>query len=229
MRIQKLTLLSAVALIGGCSNLLGTIGTRVDSSESKADNLMKKVGRSDPDTRAPSSVVHEKGIWIAKNSIPLAAKDTLPPIFNEPTTFDRTVYSLSEFAERITLRSTIPTKITPDALSAASRALYGSESAMGITAKPGGASAVAPTTALASTGIATRIVYPQGTLRGLLDTAAARFGVYWKYVNGTIQLFYTDTRTFQISAIPGDSALTATVASGSISGGAGGGARPNWS
>lgn len=223
MHIEKLALLLACALMCGCSSLPGSITTRVDSSESRADRLLKNVGRADPGKSAPSTVVHENGIWIAKNSIPLTAKDNLPPVFNEPATFDRTVYSLSEFAERITLRSGIPTKITPDALSAASRALQGGEGAAGTAAKPAGASgAPAPAGASGSAGVATRIIYPQGTLRGLLDTAAARFGVYWKYVNGSIQLFYTDTRTFQISAIPGDSALTATVASGSISGGSSG-------
>jgi type IVB pilus formation R64 PilN family outer membrane protein len=57
------------------------------------------------------------------------------------------------------------------------------------------------------------IVYPHGDLEGLLDAAAARFGVYWKYADGVIVFFYTDTRVYQVSAIPGDSKLDANIVS----------------
>jgi type IVB pilus formation R64 PilN family outer membrane protein len=59
-----------------------------------------------------------------------------------------------------------------------------------------------------------RIVYPRGDLRGLLDLAAARFGVYWKYEDGAIVFFYTETRVFQVTSIPGDSKLDTNVVSG---------------
>ncbi|OJA48090.1 type IVB pilus formation outer membrane protein, R64 PilN family, partial [Burkholderia ubonensis] len=70
-----------------------------------------------------------------------------------------------------------------------------------------------------------RIVYAGGTLRGLLDAACARFGVFWKYEQGTIRFFFTDTRTFQVNAIPGDSSLNASVVSGATSDGTSGGAQ----
>src|SRR5438105_5009838 len=73
------------------------------------------------------------------------------------------------------------------------------------------------------------LVYREGSLKGLLDTAAVRFGVSWRYVQGEIEFHLLDTRTFQVSAVPGDSALTANVGSGSsfgsdASAGAGGSA-----
>ncbi|AIO69236.1 type IVB pilus formation outer membrane protein, R64 PilN family [Burkholderia oklahomensis] len=70
-----------------------------------------------------------------------------------------------------------------------------------------------------------RILYTGGTLRGLLDAACARFGVFWKYEQGTIRFFFTDTRTFQVNAIPGDSSLNASVVSGATSDGASGGSQ----
>jgi type IVB pilus formation R64 PilN family outer membrane protein len=63
------------------------------------------------------------------------------------------------------------------------------------------------------------IVYPSGTLRGLLDTASARFGVYWKYQDQAIVFFYTDTRVFQVAAIPGDSSVATNVVSGAVNNG----------
>ncbi|MTV41722.1 PilN family type IVB pilus formation outer membrane protein, partial [Duganella radicis] len=62
-----------------------------------------------------------------------------------------------------------------------------------------------------------RIYYPSGNFKGLLDNAAARFGVSWKYADGAIHFYHTETRTFQISTLPGDSTFTATVASGAAS------------
>jgi len=62
-----------------------------------------------------------------------------------------------------------------------------------------------------------RLTYANGTFKGLLDTIAARFGVYWKYTNGSIQFYHTDSRTFQINAVPGDSSFSATVTSSATS------------
>ncbi|WP_256972275.1 PilN family type IVB pilus formation outer membrane protein, partial [Burkholderia mallei] len=70
-----------------------------------------------------------------------------------------------------------------------------------------------------------RVLYAGGTLRGLLDAACARFGVSWKYEQGAIRFFFTDTRTFQVNAIPGDSSLNASVVSGATSDGAAGGSQ----
>ena len=235
MHVKKMmTAFAAMAMTSACSGLSSKIEEQVMQGQSKVERLIKEVGQNDSSTKPVSTVIYEDGIWIAKNSIRLEQKENLPPIFNEPATFDRTVYSLSEFAERITLRSGIPAKLTPDAAAAASNTLQaigknaGAANSSSTGAVPGGRQLSPVPPATVSTGsapslAAIRIVYPSGTLKGLLDTAGARFGVYWKYVNGAIQFFYTDTRTYQINAIPGDSALTATVASGSTSGASGGG------
>lgn len=233
MRLTILAAASASILISGCSGLTQKIGGTIENGETRANRLIKEVGNVDPTAKRPSPVVHEEGIWIAKKAITLQQQDELPPIFYEQAMFDRTVHSLAEFAERITLRSGIPTKVTHDAALAATNQLR-SRSAASVPAAGGRAQAApAPQSEAPQSGATSsqaspiRITYPSGTLKGLLDTATARFGVFWKYVNGTVQLYYTDTRTFQISAIPGSSALTATVASGSTfgdeSGGGGGG------
>ena len=65
------------------------------------------------------------------------------------------------------------------------------------------------------------ITYRDGTLKGLLDVAASRFGVSWKYTQGLIEFHHLDTRTFQVTAVPGESALSANVGSGTSTGGEG--------
>jgi type IVB pilus formation R64 PilN family outer membrane protein len=233
MYAKLATTCCASVLLCACTGLPGKVDTGVDSAHVNAAALMKDVGHLAPDGTAKNSptVTREKGIWLGTNVVKLGAPP-LPAIFQESATFDRTLASLSELAERITLRAGIPTKVSPDAMAASTAALNGT-----VPRAPGGLpTAGAPVVAappmpaampVAPGGFAgagqarpmpsVHITYTSGDLKGLLDMASARFGVYWKYVDGTIQFFHTDSRTFQISAIPGDSSLTANVTSGATS------------
>ncbi|HEY0846347.1 MAG TPA: PilN family type IVB pilus formation outer membrane protein [Noviherbaspirillum sp.] len=178
-------------------------------------------------------VVVNQGIWVSGQAMRLGRESQLPPVFSEPATFDRTVGSLSEFAERMTVRSGIPVRITPDAIAATLRNVQGLRSQVhmptasaGTTGAP---SAAVPSVAPISSGMPSlpvnldvRIIYANGSFKGLLDTAAARFGVFWRYKDGMIEFYYTDTSVFQISAIPGESSLSATISGGAMSGARGG-------
>ena len=239
-----LPLIPVVLVVGGCSGLANKLDTDISQSGDKVQDMVKEVGRTAPGAVLPSTplVTHESGIWLGKNVVKLG-QPALPPIFYEPTTFDRTINSLTELAERITLRSGIPSKVTPDALSVASGAfrtrvgLPGGAGGgpmlplpaglPGDTAPPAAMPAAVPALRSAGGGAQSpaftdvpngvRISYSNGPLKGLLDTSAARFGVSWKYVDGSIQFFHTESRNFQINAIPGDSTFTATVTSGATS------------
>jgi len=77
---------------------------------------------------------------------------------------------------------------------------------------PAGRGVSAPSSGgLASESV--HIIYRNGDLKGLLDTACTRLGVFWKFTDGAIDFYFTDTRTFQVSAVPGDSSVNANVAS----------------
>ena len=225
MRTAGILAIFATTLVSGCTGLKAAINGNVDAAQSKAVLLARDVGLVESSGQPASSVVHENGIWIGKNVI---KRDpvSLPAIFYEPATFDRSISSLAELAERITLRSGIPTKIAPDAVQAFTRSSQ--PTGQNSQQQANLVSAAAPTFGnLPSSGGAPsgpiRITYSGGTFKGMLDTVTARFGIFWKYSDGIIQFFYTDTRTFQISAVPGDAALTATVTSGATSSADGGG------
>ncbi|MES2879229.1 MAG: hypothetical protein V4713_12465 [Pseudomonadota bacterium] len=69
-----------------------------------------------------------------------------------------------------------------------------------------------------------------GPVAGLLDLAANKAGVWWKYLEGRVTFFRTETKTFYIPALPNASSGRTTIASGiggsssSTSGGSSGGA-----
>lgn len=239
MAVRFSTALSTLFLLSACTGLSEKVDSRINEAGDKVSTLVRDTGRTAPGfvAKSPPSVAHEKGIWLGKDIVKLG-QPVLPSVFYEEATFDKTVASLSELAERITLRSGIPTKVTTDALRAVEG---GGNTASGAAGNapagmPGNGQAVpnampsrAPAGAVSTsnTPAPVRIYYTKGNFKGLLDTAAARFGVSWKYADGAIHFFYTDSRTFQINTIPGDSTFTATVASGAtstggISGGTGG-------
>lgn len=225
MRIKQLsTAIGSLVLVSGCTGLTEKIDRGVDQTDSRVSSLVKEVGRTAPGVvvKPPPPVQHESGIWLGKNIVKVG-QPTLPAIFHEQATFDRNVNSLSELAERITLRAGIPTKVSPDALAASAAVLQGG--GPGISQPAVAGAAPLPPGAPGTIGISNaigggrhsgpvRITYTSGNFKGLLDMAAARFGVFWKYTDGAIQFFHTDSRTFQINAIPGDSSLTASVTSG---------------
>jgi type IVB pilus formation R64 PilN family outer membrane protein len=216
--------------LAGCSDLAKRPDQSFGDADGAVSNLVKSVGRTAPGVvvKVPPGVEHNDGIWLGKKIVKVGAPP-LPPIFFESTTFDRTVFSLSELAERITLRSGIPTKVSPDAIAVAGGAAAPTP---GGALPPGAGAQAMPMVPLlpmgrpgmpgVPAGAATRnggvhIAYSNGNFKNFLDMAAARFGVYWKYANGAIQFYHIDSRNFQINAVPGDSTFSATVNSGATS------------
>jgi type IVB pilus formation R64 PilN family outer membrane protein len=197
----------AAAMLGACSGLAGTIDGHIDTASQRGARLVREVGQVEARGQAVGTVVQDNGIWIGRNTIKRDVQ-VLPAVFHQPATFDRSVVSLSDFAERMTARANIATRVSADALALANRPAAA-------VAGPGAAAAAA------SPAAPVRLVYSGGNFKGLLDMAAARYGVSWKYADGAIVFFHTDTRTFQVSAIPGDATLNANVSSTASNGGNG--------
>lgn len=228
MSVKLLIGVSFIIVISGCAGITEKMDANIEQTNVKASRLIKSVGHTAAGVvnLSPPSAEYDNGIWLSKNVVKVS-QTTLPPIFYENATFDLSVHSLSELAERITLRSGVPTKISPDALaltSGASPTLATGSSIQAVNAgtnltmnsSPNSMSGGVSATQKARTPI--RIAFSNGSFKSLLDTVAARFGVYWKYVNGSVQFYHTDSRSFQISAIPGESTFSAAVTSGAGAG-----------
>jgi type IVB pilus formation R64 PilN family outer membrane protein len=215
----------AVLLLAGCTGLSQHLSDSVDhdNAESKQTLDAAREGNAHPATSADGVIVKD-GLWLSGTAIKLDRESVLPAVFSQPATFDSEVNSLPEFAEHISRLTHIPTRVSPNAL-ANSRTTGGgaaqSVPVLGAVQPPlptlpglGGTASSRGIAATEGLPTPTHISYRNGDLRGLLDAAATRFGVSWKLAGGAIVFFFTDTRTFQVSAIPGDAKLNATVASG---------------
>ncbi|WP_371764318.1 PilN family type IVB pilus formation outer membrane protein [Massilia sp.] len=217
MMTTRLRAVLPLLLLSACGGMSARLDKAIDDTGGQVATLVRDTGHTAHGivAKAPSSVSHESGIWLGKDVVKLG-QPALPKIFYETAVFDKTVASLAEFAERISVRTGLPVKVTPDALDVAAAMRGGTASAS--AALPSGAPVPPlPGGQTSARSVPVRIYYTNGNLRGLLDTAAARFGVSWKYADGTIQFFHTASRTFQINTLPGDSTFNATVTSGATS------------
>jgi type IVB pilus formation R64 PilN family outer membrane protein len=238
---MKAALVLSTLLLAGCTGLLQSINHSAQSEAEHAGKLLASAQQGNIRTHPIDDVVVDSGIWLSGRTVKLAQTASLPPIFSQPVTFDREVGSLREFSERVTRLTQVPTKVAADAVAASSHPLSGAgdgapaaggkaSGGLNPPLPPGRAAAAAaqagPGDAFMSSSV--HISYRSGDLKGLLDMACARFGVSWKYVDGAIDFYFTDTRTFQVSAVPGDSSVNANIVSeasntGGIQGGGGAG------
>ena len=217
MMTTRLRAMLPLLLLSACGGMSARLDKTIDDTGGQVATLVRDTGHTANGivAKAPSSVRHESGIWLGKDVVKLG-QPALPKIFYETAVFDKTVASLAELAERISVRTGLPVKVTPDALDVAA-AMRGGAASAGAPLPSGAPVPPLPGGQPSARGAPVRIYYTNGNLRGLLDTAAARFGVSWKYTDGTIQFFHTESRTFQINTLPGDSTFNATVTSGASS------------
>lgn len=58
----------------------------------------------------------------------------------------------------------------------------------------------------------------RGTFKGLLDFMTTKYGYYWKYKDGRVYLYETDTRVFEVATLPGDIQTSAQIGAQADSG-----------
>lgn len=132
--------------------------------------------------------------WFSKQAIVLRSP-RLPAHFNREIGLASTLpMPVNAFSKLIHKLCGLPVRITPDAL----LKLQGEQSQTN-----------ADQSRLLIEGIRW-----QGPLEGLLDTVAAGLGLSWNYSAGMITLYYLESRTFQIYAIPSKTEMRSSVQSG---------------
>lgn len=63
-------------------------------------------------------------------------------------------------------------------------------------------------------GLINNLRWDNKPVEGLFDVVTSRLGLSWKKVDGVVTIFYLDTRTFHIYAVPGGADTTSVVQSG---------------
>ena len=120
MMTTRLRAVLPLLLLSACGGMSARLDKTIDDTGGQVATLVRDTGHTANGivARAPSSVSHESGIWLGKDVVKLG-QPALPKIFYETAVFDKTVASLAELAERISVRTGLPVKVTPDALDVA--------------------------------------------------------------------------------------------------------------
>lgn len=179
--------------------------------------------------------------YLPVNKVPVSRQATKDPELLRQISINRSFNTVQNFAEAVTSLTGVPVVIAPDVMQVQS-GQYGMTTpgvmptagvagmAAGQMMGAGGLPAlpypqgVAPGVAgqSAYSGYAYQSPYAiqltfSGTVSGLMDVAAARFGVSWEMSDGNIRMFRYVSKTFRLHALPGDTMLDAKI--GNTSGG----------
>jgi type IVB pilus formation R64 PilN family outer membrane protein len=217
---------TAVALLGNLLAACSTVQTQVAELET---NATRQIAAAQEKADLPVPIITStSAAWLMGEAVEVAAPQS--PLLARPATYHP--------AQRVSLIDVATyvsglTGIKVDTVEVQGRAA----SAQATATAPAALAVPFPTFATQQQGAGAdagptlqpfAISY-EGTVAGLLDVAANKSGVSWKFDQGRLSFYRTETRTFYIPAVKltssGDSIISATAASsGSGQGGTGGSA-----
>lgn len=195
MHKTKIALLvsSLVFLLSGCAfQQVDKNEKAIEGDYSHSAGLIK-----DMQDRDASNVFVHDGPWV--NDTPVKFnKSRIPASKNcEITYATGTAVTLNEFSKTVNKLCGVPVRITLDA----------EQKVSGILGQKQNDSANARHEQLVD-------IRWQGKLDGLLDTVASSMGLSWKYSAGEVNLYYLESKTFNVFAIPSQTDMRSVVQSG---------------
>ena len=218
----RLLPLVAATVLSGCAHV--RLGQQVDTqaASAAADAAALRAG-FDAKLAAASARRAQQEVdrpWLAGAPQPVAREVSLPAALRADVQtalmFPGGRVDLVTLAEQVFLATGIQVRISPEAL------LPADGFSPRLATAAGGAGA--PSAASSSPQVmSSTVAVPIGAhpLPRLLDLAAHRLGVYWKYEDAVIRFYRTETRVFDVRALTLRSSASASLGrSGKTSGGA---------
>lgn len=232
--MRSLVIALAVTLLAGCAASPTRHALQeIQDAKTQVDGALSAL-RSGQQERDDGGVkIIENQMYVPPEAVELRAEKLLPGSCK--ITFAPTAGStLQAFSQHVVKICGIPVRVSPDALASLSGSGGSSNSA---SSSPSG---VASSISAAGLPLPSNIALPppvtgavnampvastagnnlidvrySGDLAGLLDAVTARLGLSWRYRNGAIQIFYTETRFYKIFALPKAQTIKSTTSSGS--------------
>jgi type IVB pilus formation R64 PilN family outer membrane protein len=181
----------ALLLLTGCSTIKQHQQTtqEITATQQQGDEQLNQLQQ-----KKRSHFTLHREPWFSKQAVAIQSP-RLPAHFNREIGLASTApMPVNAFSKLIHKLCGLPLRITPDAL----LKLQGERSR----------------TSTDQSFLLIEGIRWQGPLEGLLDTVAAGLGLSWKYSAGLITLYYLESQTFQIYAIPSETKMRSTVQSG---------------
>lgn len=220
MKLKHTSILSVAIFALSAFNLSGcAVGQQAKEMQLEAAKSINAARAQEP---APAPIVTStSGAWLMGQTLKVAPP--VPPILTSAITYHPTQrVSLPEIASYITLEKGLMIDVSE--VQATNMPGAAGIPPMGMPPLPqlpqqmgiGGAGMTLPQT------IQSMSISYEGTVSGLLDIAANKGGVWWKFVEGKVVFYRTETKTFYLPTNSRKSLGNSTIATNS--GGSGGAA-----
>lgn len=228
---KSLALISCAQLfVFGCSTMQET-NSAIETANTNVSKLSHEIKKAD----TPILKISEKPFVLAQKIETPKESDPSDAVLSRHVVLSTSsAMSLPEIAMFVTEQTGVPVLVSP---AIAQRNSSGNDSGkpnVGAFRLP--APSGADTTNPAATLPAPLLLFPSkslpgissnglislnysGTLRGLFDTLAAQSNTFWKYKDGKVLFYLTETRIFEVSSLPGKLVMSNSI---SNSGGKGG-------
>lgn len=237
MRMKKIAALAALVpmTLAGCSPaIMAPIKSDVEKTEAESLRLLEQGRNAKPAVLRPvsSSIERVNGLWLPSRKVADSErKARLPASLSREIVINRSFTSIQEVAERVTTLTGLLVVISPEVPTTAPSATQGA----GVPGLPPGSPSQIPPPMPSMGGVPGMPGMPgvagmtppvnlsySGPLSGFLDVASARYGVSWEWADNNIRFYRFATKTFRLTALPGDTTLSAKISnqSGGSSGGA---------
>lgn len=237
-KIKAVCIALSACFVAGCSvNAVVPMKADIERSSTDATEKMgviqhsKGLLSSGPGL-SPVEKTAEIYLPVRKIAARKSDKGDNDPALRRQIAVNRTFVSAQDFAERITALTGIPVGVQPDVVPQNNNGLAnmgmptGAVGAVGATGLPslpspmtGGMNTMGMPGMYApnASGFPLNLSY-SGSVAGLLDSACSRMGVSWEMGNGEIKLFRYVSKTFRLSALPGDTSMNAGIGNTTSSG-----------
>ncbi len=221
MRVQtvvRMALLSALVPLAGCATFDQVHRTVHQTNTSVAQGLSaQKALRGHPVVAITNTPYLMGSVVRVTQARPTILKQTVHLTTSQPMT-------LSQLATQVTQMTGLPIHVS----SQVEGFLNGTQTGGGpsvLPGLPGGKGPlIMPALPNMSSGKNSLTVNDwNGSLEGLLNLMASHSGTFWKYEDGQVRFFLTETRVFNVSVLPGDATMDASISNAGTSGGSSGG------
>lgn len=222
---NKLIVLSIAAMLAGCSTAaMKPIKEGVGKDDMKADSALTALRKLEPLEPAPqksTQVKHVKNVWMPVQKVENQFSPLANAHLSRNVAVNRRFVSLNDSVSYITALTGVPTS--------SSVVFTNANSSNGMN---GGAINGAQVPAIPSVNgtqsnnqqIANgSLVVFNGPLSGLLDLIAARYNISWEWEGHGVRFFKTKSKTFRLTALPGNTSLKSKIGTQSSGGASGAG------
>lgn len=229
MKLKKKILIVAVmAALSGCSTAtMKPINEGVAAVEKEATVATAAIRNAAPLARAPESTVKKSNnVWFPVTKV----ESQLPPqavsALKRQVAVNRKFLTLNETASYITALTGIPVSVN---MSAIARAAQQDEQNQNAGTGGAGSTSTVPAIQTQNGGFGGTLqqLYHQvtytGPMSGLLDLVASRYNIDWEWDKTSVRFFKTKSKTFRLTALPGDTSLSSRIGTSSSGGSSGSG------